>query len=361
MYRQLRIELLWGLALIASSATTALAQVPGLITSFEPAGSPLEVTNPDGYFPGFLDFQDNWSGGRTPEIMTAAQISAELTSAGLNPANPVRTGEQAMMVVKVDTKAEVGAPAGPGGYLVRNVIEGLEAERYVTADFWVRPLTPGVGETPAPNNGERIGTQQGNMFIGLDDSADKRAAAIRFGIDAQPGNPDPYTNVLERHIDFASAGNTPGFPWAKTGLTWAADTWYNFRFELDYQLKLWDLYVNDVKVNIDPIRFYEESAVAANRFFVSRGTNQAGSILDDVSVTAGEAPPVGGAGDYDSDGDVDGRDFLTWQRDTSLSYDDWVHNFGEISQAAAVPEPSSLVIALGLALAGLSVRCRRGR
>ena len=56
------------------------------------------------------------------------------------------------------------------------------------------------------------------------------------------------------------------------------------------------------------------------------------------------------AGDFDTDGDVDGADFLLWQRDTSVgSLSDWQSNYGPGSAqavSASVPEPSALVLVL---------------
>jgi fibronectin-binding autotransporter adhesin len=79
-------------------------------------------------------------------------------------------------------------------------------------------------------------------------------------------------------------------------------------------------------------------------------------------------------GDFDADGDVDGRDFLIWQRGGSPSplsasdLNDWQTNYGVGALSAlsalngggtppanAVPEPSGLVIVLGL----LSLAARR--
>jgi len=62
-------------------------------------------------------------------------------------------------------------------------------------------------------------------------------------------------------------------------------------------------------------------------------------------------------GDFDNDQDVDGADFLTWQRDTNVgSLSDWEANFGTtplgIVATAAVPEPGTcILLATGLLLA----------
>lgn len=53
-------------------------------------------------------------------------------------------------------------------------------------------------------------------------------------------------------------------------------------------------------------------------------------------------------GDFDLDGDVDGADFLKWQRDGG-SLTDWQNNYGTdnsntLSNAGAVPEPSGLLL-----------------
>jgi hypothetical protein len=74
------------------------------------------------------------------------------------------------------------------------------------------------------------------------------------------------------------------------------------------------------------------------------------------------------AGDFDRDGDVDGFDFLAWQRGGSpnpLSQSDladWETNYGTVlppplTDSAAVPEPSALVLlCLGGLLASRSSR-----
>jgi hypothetical protein len=312
MNLQHRVSLaaLASLAVVAMATSTTRAQTPpGYITSFEPSGSPTEVTNPSGYFSGQLFLQDNWVGGdRFPRVRTKAELEEELTLAGLNPANAVRTGDQALLVSKVDTTTE------PSGYLVRNQFSGLESETKVTLDFWSRPLTSGAGAdpsgTPAGNN-KTIGERQSNMFFGIMDSTEQRVSAIRFGADTSGSN--PYTNVTERHIDFASA--TASNVWIKSGALWEADTWYNFRVDMDFSTKTYDFMINGVKMNSAPIQFYNTASTNAAKFFISRGTNQAGSIVDDVRIEAtSNFPVITNNGDFDDDGDVDGADFLAWQR-----------------------------------------------
>ena len=73
-------------------------------------------------------------------------------------------------------------------------------------------------------------------------------------------------------------------------------------------------------------------------------------------------------GDFDMDGDVDGNDFLVWQRDTSVgNLADWEANYGSASPilaassgAAAVPEPTSgMLLFFGMAaLASVVLRKR---
>jgi hypothetical protein len=386
MNLQYRVSLavLASLAPVALATSAALAQTPGYITSFEAAGSPTEVTNPSGYFSGQLFLQDNWVGGdRFPRVRTQAELEAELTEAGLNPANAVRTGDQALLVSKVDTNTETSPP---GGYFVRNTFSGLETETKVTLDFWTRPLTSGVGadNLGTPGNNKTIGERQGNMFFGIldGDASERRAIALRFGVDTVGA--DPYSNVIERHIDFASASTgNPNAPWIKSGVNWAADTWYNFRVDMDFTTKTYDFMINGVQVNDAPIQFYNTGATNAVKFFVSRGTNQAGSIIDDIRIEAtSQFPAITTNADFNADGEVDGEDFLLWQRGLGAAtgavlgdgdangdgavngadLDVWrLASPGRVVPAvSAVPEPASVAIA-SLALVGLIAVGRQSR
>jgi hypothetical protein len=65
------------------------------------------------------------------------------------------------------------------------------------------------------------------------------------------------------------------------------------------------------------------------------------------SVVVETVAAAGVPGDFDGDDDVDGRDFLLWQRDTNAgSLADWQQNYGAgtsgLAAVTAVPEPASL-------------------
>lgn len=93
-----------------------------------------------------------------------------------------------------------------------------------------------------------------------------------------------------------------------------------------------------------------ESALG-NSFMISLPARSIATYIIDA------APQL--LGDFDGDGDVDGRDFLAWQSGTSPNpfsaedLADWQENFGmipEVVATLAVPEPMSYGIAVGLAL-----------
>ena len=431
---------------------TILASLVGavMMTSIATAQLSIDFENPP-YVAGTLQNQQGWTGGQNfPRVQTASQISAELVAAGLNAGTTAQSGSQALLVT-----------ANPGettqGGLVGKAFTGLANEPLVSMEWWARPLTAGSA-------GSTIGTELGNTFVGLRDTAGNRAAALRFGVVRDESNAITGTTI---DYGSASAGSAV---WVPSGLTWAADTWYNFRFDLNYVTKEYDFFVNDSKVNSSPIQFYNTASAAAANVFVSRGPINAGQILDDFNIdqdfskkllltidptdgdgvvtnnttaavsldsytiasatnslltgwgsladqsTPGweEATPNAGRvselnptgtitlnpgqsftlaglwntlgpqnitdltfqyrdasleatlngvvefasagipGDFDNDGDVDGRDFLTWQRNPSVgSLADWQNNYGTSglsAVAAAVPEPSSvLLIVCGLA------------
>jgi hypothetical protein len=96
--------------------------------------------------------------------------------------------------------------------------------------------------------------------------------------------------------------------------------------------------------------------------------------IESITVTV---PPQGLAGDFDGDSDVDGSDFLVWQRQLGgpgsadannngvVDGDDlttWRNNFGNAlaaPSAAAVPEPTAFAVIGAALLASISWRRRR--
>ncbi len=83
-------------------------------------------------------------------------------------------------------------------------------------------------------------------------------------------------------------------------------------------------------------------------------------FLDNVGVTG---LTLGVSGDFDSDGDVDGADFLEWQRTegTPAGLTAWQNNYGALAPlaatSAAVPEPNGLILAVVCYL--FAVNCPR--
>ncbi|MDZ4656075.1 MAG: hypothetical protein SH868_00710 [Bythopirellula sp.] len=91
-----------------------------------------------------------------------------------------------------------------------------------------------------------------------------------------------------------------------------------------------------------------------------------GGSFEQITYTFASNPNPGDPGDFDGDGDVDGRDFLLWQRGGSptafspADLQDWQTNYGAggLAAFAAVPEPSSVVF-VSACLIGLLTRRRR--
>jgi len=111
-----------------------------------------------------------------------------------------------------------------------------------------------------------------------------------------------------------------------------------------------------------------EALIASGFFTTSEASPLTVEIVDvdGTNFTQVSSTAVGVLGDFDDDGDVDGFDFLEWQRGESpislsaSDLNDWEGAFGTISVAAsvaAVPEPSSVVFAL-IASVGMILGCR---
>lgn len=105
-----------------------------------------------------------------------------------------------------------------------------------------------------------------------------------------------------------------------------------------------------------------ETAIIQIFFSGGHGDNSGGHhlFLDNVAFSSGFEFNTG---DYDGDGDVDGADFLEWQRTdgTAAGLMAWQDNYGPPALQAAtasVPEPSSALFTL-MAAGGLLAQARR--
>lgn len=100
------------------------------------------------------------------------------------------------------------------------------------------------------------------------------------------------------------------------------------------------------------------NAVEARLSFVfNQPLSDNGAIWID---SAGLFLEAGSNGDFDADSDVDGADFLAWQRGGSEPLADWETNYGvstSLAASVAVPEPGTFLLAAGcLTVAGLRRR-----
>jgi hypothetical protein len=97
--------------------------------------------------------------------------------------------------------------------------------------------------------------------------------------------------------------------------------------------------------------------------------NPQSAFFDDFSLIT---TAVSLAGDYNGDGKVDAADYVVWRKDPAsfggdpAGYNTWVANFGNMAGSgsgalAAVPEPSSVVLLVGIALGLIGVGRRQGR
>jgi alpha-L-arabinofuranosidase len=125
----------------------------------------------------------------------------------------------------------------------------------------------------------------------------------------------------------------------------------------------------NVAVNISNI----DLDVNGTRYLLTGGTSLTSSALAtlgnafnvslaprSISTFVIAAAPPGLAGDFDEDGDVDGRDFLLWQQDSNVgNLSDWQENYGtvpELTGNLSIPEPASGVIAV--LVLGMVLNCR---
>ena len=225
-------------AIITSLGAAPIALHAQYATSFEP---PVYVS-------GEINGQDTWTSTNPPaaRIRTATELASDLTALGMNPGTTVHSGAQALLISSTNS----------GSSATIRPIGGFQTERFVTVEYWARPLTGG---------------SLGNVFLVMEDSTNLnpggRAAAVRFG------------TAFGNTIDYFSAGS-----WQPTSTIWNADLWYRLTLTADYLNKTYDFSIDGTQVNATPIPFYSATSADFSQVRIFRGANQAGIIVDDLLV-----------------------------------------------------------------------------
>jgi hypothetical protein len=105
--------------------------------------------------------------------------------------------------------------------------------------------------------------------------------------------------------------------------------------------------------------------VRVSLFFIQLQNQGGASWFDDVSLVRLTPNIVEQDGDFNRDGIVDAADYVAWRKLglPETDYNLWRQNFGEFgggggSEGGSVPEPSTLLLAIGALVATLSVRSR---
>ena len=111
--------------------------------------------------------------------------------------------------------------------------------------------------------------------------------------------------------------------------------------------------------------FDDETTIFFQIYFNSGGFGiDDGNVINIDNVALEFIPPTVTPGDFNGDGEVDGRDFLVWQRGqspnplTAGDLAEWQDNYHDVGVAmvAAVPEPGSLMLVCAAAMFAV---CRR--
>ena len=229
------------LSTLIAPATFALTASAQFSTNFEAPDYTSGVT---------IAGQQTWTSTNPDRarVLTASEIAAELATMGVSTDETVFSGSQALFVSGIGSSSSSFS-----------TLSGLGTEEIIRVNAYARPLTSTVE-----------GSNLGNIFLTLEDAGGVRAAAVRFGADG---------------IDYHS-NNT----WMPPVGDWNADSWYQLTMDVDYSTDTYNVFVDGVMVNQDPIPFYNAASTSPDRIRVFRGSNQAGMIVDDLSVTVVPEP-----------------------------------------------------------------------
>jgi hypothetical protein len=141
----------------------------------------------------------------------------------------------------------------------------------------------------------------------------------------------------------------------------------------------WDQFFNFNTFQFEPAPGINVIAFLTDASAYATGSHKSQNVyIDNLRVINNDLPPLESA-DFDGDGDVDGADFLTWQRGNGISSGaspaqgdangDMAVNgadlavfrmqFGQTGGVSAVPEPATTLLALAASLGAVATRRKK--
>lgn len=220
------------------------------------------------------------------------------------------------------------SPLSVSRYRTTTLTPGLmnHASGYYAVDFTVRPL-----EDLNLSNGDNVF----NLHVQWADN--QSIYNVVIDLDSDDGGVGSLGS-----INYGGAGTSK----AITGIDWSMPRQITIAYHSDDQnfyFYLDNEYVSYVTRN--NLRIGNSSAALQDTLIFGDSSDQAGDVAAEwykVGIYGTVIP-----GDFDQDGDVDGRDFLVWQRGAGSIYDagdlaDWKSNYGyqaSFMVAVIVPEP----------------------
>jgi uncharacterized protein YjbI with pentapeptide repeats len=242
-------------------------------------------------------------------------------------------------------------------FVGQNVTNGYFARTTLTGADFTGADTRGVS---SHNFGDVIDTnliRPDGMIVGLDLTANQALVIRDYDGFEDPFNPlDPVAVTIQDHLSMDATSILE--------LHFEADHWDSvisfeerIAVDLDGTLKL--DFAADVNLTNQlgrTLKLFDWTGVTPNGLFAIESPYvwDLSELYTTGEVTLAEIPAL--PGDYDFDGDVDGRDLLAWQRGESpnpFSASDraaWQANYGDSVSALAgvvsIPEPSAFSLAL---------------
>lgn len=350
---------LFGVFIILGGTGTAHAALNGPQHFVEPTAIPS--FGPNNYIPTFGDGPGNVFGVEdpgTPDVTSATNLWT------LGDAHTTRqewSDLYARRVSSYTADINLGGLQTDGSDPVFSGTITATAPGYITSsgnfysfggDF--------TGTILAGNYGGATGARDGGTFVLFQTSS-------AVNPDSRPmyaiGNPDgsseegydPLGIEITKHDGSPLPGGASVLHW---GLIHQSLSEPSPHGEIPWQENLWTIWMpewtGDFRIHWGNVN---HGAFSSARLDTAIGTMNGEPSLANFVV----GPSAGIAGDFDDDNDVDGRDFLLWQRDTGIgNLTEWQDHYDQPSGLAsslhAVPEPGSFVL---ICMAGVVLTSRR--